>query len=193
MDSADIPRLAYLALLGLAVAGWFFAEARQSMGKTLRQAMVWGLIFLGVIAAVGLWEDIRRDVAPRQAVFEDGSRIEVPRSPDGHYHLTLRLNGAPVDFIVDTGASNLVLSTDDARRVGIDADALRYTGFANTANGTVRTADVRLNEVSLGGVEVRDFPASVNGGDMSFSLLGMDYLELFDRIEISGGLLVLEP
>ncbi len=192
MDQSEIPRLAYLVLLGVAVGGWFIAENRQSLGKTARQAVVWGLIFIGVIAGVGLWDDIRNDVAPRQAVFEDGARVEVPRGPDGHYRLTLGINGTPVDFIVDTGASSVVLSDRDARRAGINPDNLRFTGLANTANGTVRTATVRLDEISLGGVALRDFPVSVNGGEMNFSLLGMDYLETFNRIEISDGELVLE-
>ncbi|MDJ1007039.1 MAG: TIGR02281 family clan AA aspartic protease [Paracoccaceae bacterium] len=192
MDSQDLPRLAYLVLLGIAVAGWFLAENRQSLGKTARQAAAWLLIFLGVIAAVGLWSDIRDDVAPQQAVFEDGARIEVPRSPDGHYHLTLRLNGTPVDFIVDTGASSVVLSESDARRIGLDPAALRYTGIANTANGTVRTARVVLDEIALGGQSDRNFPVLVNEGESDLSLLGMDYLSRFERIEISGGRLILE-
>ena len=192
MDQGEIPRLAYLVLLGIAVGGWFIAENRQSLGKTARQAVVWGLIFLGVIAGVGLWEDIRDDVAPRQAIFEEGARIEVPRGPDGHYRLTLGVNGTPVDFIVDTGASSVVLSDADARRAGIDPDTLRFTGIANTANGIVRTAQVRLDEITLGGITARNFPVSVNGGEMDFSLLGMDYLETFERIEISSGRLVLE-
>ncbi|MEL7107056.1 MAG: TIGR02281 family clan AA aspartic protease [Pseudomonadota bacterium] len=192
MDQSDIPRLVYLIVLCLAVAGWFIAENRQSLGKTARQALVWGLIFLGVIAGFGLWEDIRRDIAPRQAIMGDGARIEVPRAGDGHYHLVVGVNGTPVEFLVDTGASSVVLSDRDARRVGIDVENLAFTGFANTANGVVRTAQVRVDDVSLGGVSLRNFPVSVNGGQMGFSLLGMDYLETFERIEISGGQLVLE-
>ena len=192
MDQTDIPRLAYLALLGIAVAGWFLAENRQSLGKTARQAAAWGLIFLGTIAAVGLWADIRDDVAPRQAVFEGGARIEVPRGPDGHYHLGLRLNDVPVEFVVDTGASSVVLSQRDARRVGINTDALRYTGIANTANGTVQTATVVIDEITLGGVTDRNFPVLVNRGELGTSLLGMDYLHRFSRLEISDGRLVLE-
>jgi len=192
MDSQDIPRLAYLALLAVALAGWFIAENRQSLGQTARQAAAWGLIFLGVIAAVGLWTDIRDDVAPRQAAFEDGARIEVPMGPDGHYHLTLRLDGTPVHFVVDTGASNVVLTARDAARIGIDPGDLRFGGFARTANGTVQTARVVIGEISLGGRADRNFPVCVNSGEMDLSLLGMDYLSRFERIEIADGRLVLE-
>ncbi|MEL7026455.1 MAG: TIGR02281 family clan AA aspartic protease [Pseudomonadota bacterium] len=193
MDSNEIPRLIYLVVLGAAVAGWFLAENRQSLGKTARQLAAWGLIFIGTIAVVGLWSDIRNDVAPSQLSFDDGARIEVPRQADGHYHVTVDLNNVPVNFIVDTGASNVVLSGRDAERVGIDVDSLAFTGFANTANGTVRTAEVRIDEIDLAGVTAEDFPVWVNGGEMDFSLLGMNYLNAFERIEISGGRLILEP
>lgn len=192
MDQQDLPRLAYLLLLGIALVGWLVAENRQSLGKTARSAAAWVLIFVGVIAGVGLWGDIRDDVAPRQAVFDEGARIEVPRGPDGHYRLTVGLDGVPVEFIVDTGASGVVLSSREAARVGIDTSGLRYTGIANTANGTVRTARVTIGEVTLGGRTERNFPVFVNAGDMDMSLLGMDYLSRFERIEISGGRLVLE-
>ena len=192
MDSSEWPRLAYLALLGLAVAGWFFAENRNSLGKTLRMALVWGLIFLGMIALVGLWGDVRDDVMPRQTVIAEDARIEVPRAFDGHYYLTLRLNDTPVDFVVDTGATDIVLTGEDAARIGLDPDTLSYSGVAMTANGAVRTARARVNEISVGPITDRDVIVSVNRGEMPGSLLGMAYLQRFDRLEISDGRMILE-
>lgn len=192
MNGDNIAQLAYLGLLGAAVAGWFFTTNRESLGKVTQQAIVWGLIFLGVIAAAGLWSDIRRDVTPSQAVLSDG-RIEVPVGPDGHYHLTLGINGTPVDFVVDTGASQIVLTREDAERVGIDTDALAYVGRALTANGPVGTANVWLDEVRLGGWTQTDVRAVVNEGDLFQSLLGMDYLSRMARIEIADGRLILTP
>lgn len=191
MENFEFARLAYLGLLLVAVAGWFVAENRLSAGKTLRTAMVWGLIFLGLIAGYGLWGDIRQDVMPRQSVISDGV-IEVPRGVDGHYHLTLRLNDVPVDFIVDTGASEIVLTREDAARVGLDPAEMAFTGRAITANGTVSTARARVDEVTLGPIVDRNVPVSVNNGEMFGSLLGMSYLHQFDRIEISNGRLLLE-
>jgi len=191
MDLQDFPRLAYLVLLGIAVVGWFLIENRQRLGKTLRSAFAWLLIFVGVIAGLGLWEDIRDDVAPRQAVFDDGARIEVPRGPGGHYHLTVAMNGTPVEMVLDTGATSVVLNRADAERIGIDVGALRFSGVANTANGQVRTARVRIDEIRLGSRVDRNFTVLVNDGELSTSLLGMDYLERFERLEISDGRLVL--
>ena len=192
MDGYEFGRLTYLVLLGVAVTIWFIAEHRQSLGKSLRMAIAWGMIFLGVIAAVGLWGDIRDDVLPRQSVVAEGGIIEVPRSFDGHYYLTLGINGTPVDFVVDTGASDMVLSRADAARAGIDSGNLIFSGRAQTANGLVETAQVRLDEVSLGGITDRGVRAAVNGGEMDISLLGMGYLDRFERLEIRDGRMLLE-
>jgi aspartyl protease family protein len=177
MPGGGAAQLFYLVLLLLAVGGWAMVEYRGRLGLAARTAAAWGLIFLGVAAGYGLWSDIRRDI-PRQATLQDGA-IEIPRAADGHYHLTLQINGTPVSFLADTGASNMVLSRADARRLGIDPDSLAFVGQARTANGIVRTARVRLPEVTLGPWQDRNVPAFVNDGDMDLSLLGMDYLGLF--------------
>ena len=191
MDTNSLMQLFYLVLLGAAVTGWFIAQNRQNMGKTAQHAVVWVLIFVGFIAAVGLWSDIRDDVAPRQSVISDGAAIEVPQSFDGHYYLTLQINDKPVRFVVDTGASEVVLTRADAARVGIDTSALAFIGSANTANGAVPIAPVRLGRVELGEFVDLGVRASVNGGEMRESLLGMTYLQRFERIEISDGMLIL--
>lgn len=191
MNGDDIAQLLYLTLLIGVIGGSFLLANRQGIGQTLRQAMLWGLIFLGAIAGYGLWNDVSRELLPRQAVIE-GGRIEVPRRSDGHYHLTLEANGVPIAFIVDTGATDIVLSQEDARRMGIDPDGLVYSGRAQTANGTVRTARTRIDTLSLERIEDRSVPALVNEGDLFGSLLGMAYLQRFERIEISGNTLVLE-
>ena len=190
MEGDQFARLLYLGLLGAAVAGYFLVANRHRLGQVAQHAAVWGLIFVGVIAAAGLWSDIRDDVAPRQSYVE--GRIEVPRGPGGHYDATLEVNGTPVRFVVDTGATDVVLSRADATRAGVDLDGLIYTGQAWTANGPVRVANVNLEELRLGGFVDRDVRAAVTDGDLDASLLGMRYLERFERISIEGGRLVLE-
>ncbi len=193
MENVELDRLIYLTILGAAVLGWFIAESRGSLGKSARMLVAWGLIFVGFIGAYGIWEDIKTDLIPRQSVAEDASSITIPRKSDGHFHLTLDVNGTPVDFLVDTGATDIVLSMEDARRIGLDPENLAFLGRARTANGEVRTAFTNLDTMSLGPIVHQNIPASVNGGEMSGSLLGMRYLSLFERIEISGDQMILEP
>ncbi|MFW2543496.1 retropepsin-like aspartic protease family protein [Primorskyibacter sp. 2E107] len=192
MDSWQTGRFLYLALLAGALLLWLFVENRDSLGTKMKQMAAWVLIFLGVIAAIGLWSDIRQTVQPRQAIFEDQNRIELPLQADGHYYVTLGINGVNTRFVVDTGASGIVLTGDDARRVGINEADLAFYSQAMTANGAVRTAPVRLEQMTLGPITDRNVQAFVNAGEMDTSLLGMSYLQRFSRIEIANGRLVLE-
>ncbi|MEP3676003.1 TIGR02281 family clan AA aspartic protease [Sulfitobacter sp.] len=187
MTSDNIASLIYLVLLGCAVGSWFLASGRNNMGKTLQMAAVWGFIFVGAIAAYGLWNDVQRQTLNSQMLQLGDGQIVTPRQPDGHYYLTLTLNGARIPFVVDTGATDMVLTRSDARRAGLDPDTLRFIGIANTANGQVRTAPVRIDTVSLGNITDTNVRASVNDGDMTQSLLGMGYLEKWGHISISGG------
>ncbi len=191
MESTDLGRFIYLVILGVAVGGYLLAENRAALGRMARQALAWGLIFVGVLAGYGLWNDVLRGVEPRQAVAQSGA-IVVPRSPDGHFYLTLRLNGVPVRFVVDTGATNVVLTRRDAARVGIEPGALVFVGRAGTANGEVATAPARVDTVELEGITDRNMRVQVNGGEMDGSLLGMDYLRRFQRMSIEGDRLILE-
>lgn len=187
----QFPRLVYLVLLLIAVGGFLLVELRERPGKTLRMAAAWGLIFLGAIALAGLWPDIRNALSPRERVLE-GGRIEVPVGNDGHYHLTAQVNGTPVRFVVDTGASSIALGPRDAERIGIDLDNLAYIGEARTANGIVGTAPVRLDSVAIGDIRDEAVPAVVLRSDLDQSLMGMSYLSRFARVSITGDRLILE-
>ena len=191
MDTDNVMRLVYLSVLGTAVVFWFLAQNRQSLNKTLQQVMAWVFIFVGVVAVVGLWEDIRTTVGPAPQMTVTGESIEVPRSADGHYYLPVQVNGEPITFLVDTGASQIVLSDKDARRAGIDPNQLNFFGRALTANGEVRTAPVRLDTLTVGPITDQNVSAWINEGDLHKSLLGMDYLHRFSNIQFTDGRMIL--
>ena len=192
MNTDSTMSLIYLVLLLAAVGGWIFTSGRRELGKLAQQMAAWALIFVGVIAAVGLWDDIRGTVMPSQAVLQ-GGEISVPRAPDGHYYLDAVVNGTPVRFMVDTGATDIVLTQADAAAAGIDPRGLVYSARAMSANGEVGIAPVVLDRVAIGPVETEGVRAMVNGGDMRQSLLGMRYLQQFSKMEIGDGALILTP
>ncbi|MFN4058537.1 MAG: TIGR02281 family clan AA aspartic protease [Roseinatronobacter sp.] len=193
LDGDDIARLVYLTVLGTVLIGYLLASRAQGLGQTLRHAVLWGLLFVGVAAGYSLWQDVAGRTAP--SVTGAGT-ITVPLGRDGHFHLTLEINGTPVRMVVDTGASNLVLSQADAARVGLDPARLPYLAQGRTANGVVGLARVVLRDVVLraGDLEIRDRDVSafVTDGAQDVSLLGMGYLRRFARISIEGDRLVLE-
>jgi len=191
MTTDSIASLIYLSLLGVVVGGYFLLANRHQMGRIAQQGAIWALIFVGVAAGAALWDDIRGASDTRQSVFQDGDRIIARRAPDGHYRLTLGINGTPVRFLVDTGATDMVLTMQDAQRAGLARDDLRFVGRAVTANGMVQTAPVMLETVELGGIVDRNIPAQVSGGDMPGSLLGMRYLSRFAEVTMAGDTLTL--
>lgn len=187
----SVPNLIYLLLLLLFVGGGTLMAFRGQLGALVRTATSWALLFALVVIGYGVFND-QRTPLPRHSVFADEGRVEIPLGRDGHYHVVMDVNGAPIEFIVDTGASDVVLSMQDAARAGIDPENLMFSGLAMTANGRVETAPVRLREVRLGAIADENVHAVVNGGEMRRSLLGMSYLNSFDRIEINDGRLILE-
>lgn len=191
MTADDTASLIYLAILGSAVVFWFLVQNRNSLGKVTQQALIWGLIFVGVIAVYGLWEDIQYTVNGQRASVVSSESVTLPRAQDGHYYLEADVNGEPIQFVIDTGASQIVLAQKDAIRAGLNPDELQYYGRAFTANGEVRTAPVKLDNFKIGPFEDRNIGAVVNEGDLDQSLLGMDYLQRWNSVEISNGKMIL--
>ncbi|MEM8592732.1 MAG: TIGR02281 family clan AA aspartic protease [Pseudomonadota bacterium] len=190
MSGDNLASLLYLVLLLTVIGGAFFVSNRPSLGQTARQLGTWFLIFVGFIVAYGLWDDVQGEFTTNQALVA-GNEISVPRMPDGHFYLTLDINDVPVEFVVDTGATDVVLSEEDAARIGINIDDLAFFGQAMTANGPVDIARVTLDTVELGNFQDTQVRASVNSGQMDISLLGMTYLNRFNTLQIQDGRLTL--
>lgn len=190
LPDGQIEHLVYLVVLGSALISYALVAYRKRLGTMVRHVLLWGLIFLGVAAGYGVWDTFQHSVISNQTATGDG--VELRRRFDGQYHLTLTIEGpngqpTPINFIVDTGATDIVLRREDAVKLGYDLDELRFIGRAQTANGVTRTARIRLDHVSLESHVASNVSAVVNDGDLHASLLGMQYLERFARIEISQG------
>jgi aspartyl protease family protein len=182
----ETARLIYLGLLGLFLASLFLGGGLRGFARSLRHLAVWGLVFAMVVIAYGFRDVLRRELMPGAMVQVSERVVELRRGVDGHFSAELEVNGQPLRFVIDTGASDIVLSREDAERAGIDVGDLAFVGRARTANGTVATAPVRLGEVRFGDVTDTDVRASVTAGGLDGSLLGMAYLDRFARIEIEG-------
>jgi len=192
MEENDFSRLIYLSVLVVAILGSVLISRRGAYGKMFRQAGIWLLIFMGLVAIVASWQDIRQSGQTMSFQQSEDGAIIIPKEIDGHFHLTVTINDRPIEFLVDTGASDIVLTREDAARVGFDPNRLDYWGMANTANGTVRLATIRLETVRLGEFIDKNIRASVNKAPMEKSLLGMRYLSKFRATEISNDQMILK-
>ena len=109
----------------------------------------------------------------------DGKKTKVTLYADasGHFKAEGAINGQPISFLVDTGATRIALNSRMAKRLGIDYKTLGRLGYANTASGVVRVYNVTLDKVSIGGITQRYVDAAVIEGNFpTQSLLGMSFL-----------------
>jgi aspartyl protease family protein len=119
--------------------------------------------------------------------------VIVPRDARGHFEVEARIEGRRLSFMVDTGASVVALTASDAARLGIRPAQREFVTEVKTANGAVRAAPVRLDEVEVGDLIVRDVAALVLPDEaLSDNLLGLSFLSRLRRFEYSAGKLVLE-
>lgn len=117
----------------------------------------------------------------------------VRKGPDGHFWAAGEVNGEPVRFLVDTGATAVALTPGDAERLGFRPQDLDYSYRVTTAGGRSRAASVTLSSVSVAGARLDDVQALVIEKGLDTSLLGMSYLGRLARFEATREALFLEP
>ena len=134
-----------------------------------------------------------RPVAAPEPAAADSRSVTVPRNARGHFQVDARVDGRRLSFMVDTGASVIALTADDAATLGIHPSASEFTMMVKTANGAVRAAPVELDRVEIEDITVRNVTAMVlPDGALSDNLLGMSFLSRLHRWEFADGKLVLE-
>ena len=181
----DRTRLIYL--IGIVVlmigGGSVGLRLRHRPGSSLAQIGLWVAIFACLILGYSFRQDfallgarLTGELTPSAGELAGSDEVSFPRAADGHYHVMATINGARIDFLVDTGATDIVLSPDDARRLGYDPGQLTFTSMAHTANGTVMGAPIRISELVVGPIVMTDVRADVNQAEMAASLLGMEFL-----------------
>jgi aspartyl protease family protein len=119
-----------------------------------------------------------------------GGETRLTPGPGGHFHTRALVNGQPVEFIVDTGATSIALTIEDARRIGIPIDEGSFEVVGSGASGPVRGQLITLNSVSVDGKEVRSLRGAVLEG-LGVSLLGQAYLSRISEVKMSGGEMIL--
>src|SRR5258705_891612 len=123
--------------------------------------------------------------------FSSDGSVEIQRSPDGHFYADVQINGAPVHALVDTGATGVALSREDARSAGLATSIGMPDVVGKGADGDVRGEYVTLDRVSVGQKTVEDVPAVVlNSGHLT--LFGQSVLSKFESVEVTGDTMVLK-
>ncbi len=199
-DYADgrAPRLVWAATIGALAASSILVGLRQRFSETMFSLLAWAGIFLIVILAYSyreeakaLWARVRAEVFAGEPIQTAAGEIEVRRAGDGHFYLETNVNGATVQFMVDTGASTIALSWDDARKAGFQPENLSFFERVMTASGPAMSAPVTLDNVSVGPIVRTRIRAGILPEGVDGSLLGMSFLDTLSSYEIAGDRLTL--
>lgn len=196
IDNNDFGRLVTLSAIGTMMGAGILASRRQ-WGESLRQAAIWLLIILALATGYLYRYDLQQvgnrltaGLIPGRAVVTTGANGEqilvINKGVSGHFEADVSIVGTPLRMMVDTGASSIVLTYDDAMRLGINPDNLVFSIEVSTANGRAMAAPVTLRQVAIGPIMRGTIRGMVTQpGQLDQSLLGMSFLETLGSIEIT--------
>lgn len=196
-------RLVAYGAIALVVGAGVVSAFSGRLIEAMKAAALWLVIFvvlgLGYAFRVEIHSAAYRllaELAPGYAVptpHDAGPAIEVARARDGDFNIRVDVNGNRIPMLVDTGASSVVLTPEDAVAAGLPMELLRFDIPIDTANGRGKAAAVVLDRLSIAGsIDEREVPALVaSPGTLKHSLLGMTFLSRLDSFEIRGEKLVM--
>lgn len=199
----DFGSLVAKVSVGIFIAAAAWSMLRGRIGEALTAALFW-LVLASLLAVVYTYREpllqgarrVTAELVPGYAVnvanSGDSVTVEIQRGAHGDFSVRAAVNGAGVTMLVDTGASSVVLTQEDARAAGLPLGFLTYDVPVDTANGRVRAASVLLDNLIVGGIVERQVPALVSPpGALRSSLLGMSFLRRLEAFEFRGDRLVL--
>jgi aspartyl protease family protein len=193
--------LNFVYLLGcLVLVGSALVVRRLPIGQTLKMLLAWGLIFAAIFAVIALKDDflalggrLMREVTGAEAQQTQGGAVRIRRSDDGHYWADAALNGRPVRFLIDSGASNTVISRATADAVGIAPNS-GFGVIVDTANGTTMMDRGQATTLKVGPIERIDVPLFISrNGEDEVNVIGMSFLSTLSAWGVEGRTLVLRP
>lgn len=199
LDSYDKANAIYLAILLLVVLVSSASLRHVGFGRLAKMALAWIAIFGAILLMTAYREDagaifsrVAAEADPARGHSEDGE-FSLRARNDGHFWVRAEIEDQPVLFLVDTGASGIVLTAEAARRVGIDPAKLTFNHYARTANGVVRGAGARVAKLEVGPIVRTDIAVNVTDGALDTNLLGMDFLRTLSSWRVEGDTLVMRP
>ncbi len=198
LSSSDWQSFTYYALILLFLFTGLISRQDLPFSKIFKYLSIWlgiAIIIISLYSYRYEFYDFKNrilgEINPSAARINEEGQISINISRDGHFYMDVKVNGAMVKFMVDTGASDITLNLNDAKNAGIDVENLNFNKRYQTANGISLGAGVILKEMEISGVKFRNMLASVNSSNMGVSLLGMSFLKQCKKYEFYQNRLVL--
>lgn len=202
-DGDDTAHLVYTAMWAVLLGSGILAS-RRNLGEAARQLGVWALITVVLVAAYVYRQDAQSFASRMTAGLIPGramtstdangvNTVTLYRGRNGHFQAQATVNGITIPMMVDTGATTIALTFEDAKALGLDPAGLSFTAQVMTANGPALMANVTLPEIEIGGIRRSNVRAGVaEAGKLSESLLGMSFLGSLSSFSFSGEELTLK-
>ena len=198
LSTHDRASLVYEVALLVFLAGMALTLFRRRFTHALTALLLWAALALLLVVGYAYRFELRA-VADRVMaellpghVIARGRNVEVARTMNGDFAVNAQVNGAAVAMVLDTGASSVVLTREDAKAAGLPLEILNYTTSVDTANGRTRAAPVTLDRIAIGSLVERSIEALVaQPGQLKVSLLGMSFLNRLQSWEVRGDRLLL--
>ncbi len=172
------------------ISSWLSFGGR--LKDQVKQMFIWLCIFMVLITAYSyrfelesVKDRVVATLVPGYGMDSGFDSMSYSLARDGHFYIRSIVNGVPVRFLVDTGASHIVIAPSVAEKLGYSIADLEFNRLYKTANGTVRGSSIRLSKFSIGKFQFQDIAASVNEAPMDVSLLGMSFFSLLSGYEVS--------
>lgn len=195
MDQARlIQAVAFLLLVSSSVVfGRRFTakEAGRNVALWCGVFAVLGLIYTYRNELQNVGDRIRSELVPGYPVTTGAHEMTIGASEGGGFYVEGKINDAPALFLVDTGATDIVLSPADAKRAGIDLAGLSYSQPFGSAHGVGWGASAHVSRLVVGPIELHDVAVSIDKSPMDSSLLGLAFLKRLESFEVRGGRLML--
>lgn len=176
------------------------AARRLPMGQMAKMALAWVAIFAALFVVfsfrfelVAVWERVKSDFDGTAGQSVYGESIELKRLDDGHYWLQVEINGNPVKFMIDTGATTTAVNLKTALEADIEVDNSGFPVMINTANGTVQAKRGKAKSLQIGPLTIEDHNVVVSESFGDTNVLGMNFLDSLKSWKVQNNIMTLQP
>jgi aspartyl protease family protein len=201
MAPEQLAQFAGMAAFAIVIFGSMLGMFRGQWTRAVQALAFWMVALLGLVGLYSYRDDVAvfgnrilGELNPGTVVPGPRGEVSVVRSGGGSFVVDAKANGHSARFVLDTGASVVVLTSETAARIGIDTKRLSFDQPVRTANGSTRAAAITLDTLAVGPIVERRVPALVaRPGTLFQNLLGMTFLERLAAYEVRGDRLIMRP
>jgi aspartyl protease family protein len=199
INTSLIPQILFFVILIFFLVRGYITNRRETKSIPITNILLWLMIFVMLIIGYAFRFELesfkKRILAviiPSYSWTNEQGELVIARNQDGHFYLdATTTDNHKIKFLIDTGATDIAITKNDAIKLGFNLSNLKYTKQYNTANGTSFAAPVRIKQLTIGKKTFYNLEAHISSGGLDISLLGMSLIGEFKNFKITNDLLIM--